>query len=293
MSSSNSSPNSTPNSSPGAKLREAMAGGMVLAPFVYDGFTALIAEGQGAQAVYMTGHGTSAQIGLPDVGLTSMAEMVSNLGYIADAVDVPVIADADTGYGNAINAQRAVREYETAGAAALHLEDQVFPKRCGFFEGKQCVPMAEHVQKIRAAIDARSDPDLVIIARTDAVAPNGWEDAIRRAEAYREAGADVVFVDGVKTAEDMDIYTRRLVEQGLPCLYNGNLLPGPEIAERGFKIMITGGGHALSYAAVCQALVNLKDGGGGEGRDLDQFNTITNLLGLPEIYELEQRYAID
>ena len=133
----------------------------------------------------------------------------------------------------------------------------------------------------------------MIIARTDAVAPNGWEDAIRRAEAYREAGADVVFVDGVKTAEDMDIYTRRLVEQGLHCLYNGNLLPGPEIAERGFKIMITGGGHALSYAAVCQALVNLKDGGGGEGRDLDQFNTITNLLGLPEIYELEQRYAID
>ena len=133
----------------------------------------------------MTGHGTSAQIGLPDVGLASMAEMVANLGYIVNAVDVPVVADADTGYGNAINAQRTVREYESAGAAAMHLEDQIFPKRCGFFEGKECVPMDEHVQKIRAALDARINVDMVIIARTDAVAPNGWDDAIRRAEASR------------------------------------------------------------------------------------------------------------
>ena len=280
-------------SSPGAQLRDAMANGMVLAPFVYDGFTALVAEGKGAKAVYMTGHGTSAQIGLPDVGLTSMAEMVGNLGYIANAVGVPVIADADTGYGNALNAQRTVREYETAGAAAMHLEDQVFPKRCGFFEGKRCVPLAEHVQKIWAALDARADPDLVIIARTDAVAPNGWEDAIRRAEAYREAGADVVFVDGIRTLDDMDIYTRRLVEQGVPCLYNGQLLPAGDVATRGFKIMITGGGHALSYAAVCQALLELKQGGGGEGRDLERFNEMTSLLGLPEIYELEQRYSTD
>ena len=280
-------------SSPGAQLRDAMANGMVLAPFVYDGFTALVAEGKGAKAVYMTGHGTSAQIGLPDVGLTSMAEMVGNLGYIANAVGVPVIADADTGYGNALNAQRTVREYETAGAAAMHLEDQVFPKRCGFFEGKRCVPLAEHVQKIRAALDARADPDLVIIARTDAVAPNGWEDAIRRAEAYREAGADVVFVDGIRTLDDMDIYTRRLVEQGVPCLYNGQLLPAGDVATRGFKVMITGGGHTLSYAAVRQALLELKQGGGGEGRDLERFNEMTSLLGLPEIYELEQRYSTD
>ena len=280
-------------SSSGTRLRENMSDNMVLAPFVYDGFTAMIAEGQGAQAVYMTGHGTSAQIGLPDVGLTSMAEMVANLSYITEGVDVPVIADADTGYGNAINVQRTVREYESAGAAAMHLEDQVFPKRCGFFEGKQCVPMEEHVQKIRAALDARSDPGLVIIARTDAVAPNGWEDAIRRAEAYRAAGADLVFVDGIKSVDDMDIYTTRLVEQGLPCLYNGALLPVSEIAKRGFKIMITGGGHALSYAAVRQALLDLKQGDGGEGRDLEQFNTITSLLGLPEIYELEKRYAND
>ena len=278
-------------SSPGARLREAMTSAMVVAPFVYDGFTALIAEGQGAQAVYMTGHGTSAQIGLPDVGLASMAEMVANLGYIANAVAIPVIADADTGYGNAINTQRTVREYDAAGAAAMHLEDQVFPKRCGFFEGKRCVPIAEHVQKIRAALDARDDPGLVIIARTDAVAPNGWDDAIRRAEAYREAGADIVFVDGIKTFDDLDIYTRRLVEQGIPCLYNGQLSPAPEVSARGFKIMSTGGGHGLSYAAVRQALLALKQGGGGEARDLERFNAMTGLLGLPEVYELERRYA--
>ena len=278
----------------GAKLRAAMEEGMVLAPFVYDGFTALIAADQGARAVYMTGHGTSAQIGLPDVGLTSMAEMVANLGYIANAVDVPVIADADTGYGNAINVQRTVREYEAAGAAAMHIEDQVFPKRCGFFEGKQCIPMEEHVQKVRAALDARSDPDLVIIARTDAVAPNGWDDAVRRCEAYSAAGADLIFVDGIRTPDDLDACTRRLVEQGVPCLYNGQLEPAPEIAARGFKIMITGGGHALSYAAVRQALLELKEGGGiGEPRDTDRFNTMTSLLGLPEIYELEKRYAIE
>ena len=277
-----------------ATLRAAMADGMVLAPFVYDGFTALIAAGQGAQAVYMTGHGTSAQIGLPDVGLTSMAEMVANLGYIVNAVDVPVIADADTGYGNAINAQRTVREYETAGASAMHLEDQIFPKRCGFFEGKEVIPMEEHVQKIRAALEARTDPDMVIIARTDAVAPNGWDDAIRRAEAYRAAGADLVFVDGIKTVDDLDTYTTRLVEQDIPCLYNGQLQPAPDVAARGFKIMITGGGHSLSYAAVRQALLNLKEGGGiGEPRDTERFNATTSLLGLPEIYKLEKQYATD
>lgn len=274
-------------------LRAGMSQGLVVAPFVYDGFTALIAAGNGARAVYMTGHGTSAQIGLPDVGLTSMAEMVANLGYIANAVDIPVIADADTGYGNAINVQRTVREYEIAGAAAMHLEDQVFPKRCGFFEGKECIPMVEHVQKIRAALEARSDPDMLIIARTDAVAPNGWDDATRRAEAYREAGADLVFVDGIKTLEDLDTYTTRLVEQEIPCLYNGQLSPASEIAERGFKIMITGGGHALSYAAVRQALIDLKKGDGiGEPRDDERFNATTNLLGLPEIYDLEKRYAV-
>ena len=284
--------------SPGKKLRAAMEEGLVVAPFIYDGFTALIAQAQGAKAIYMTGHGTSAQLGLPDVGLTSMAEMVSNLGYIVNAVDVPVIADADTGYGNALNVQRTVREYEQAGAAAMHLEDQVFPKRCGFFEGKACIPANEHVQKIKAALDARIDPDFVIIARTDAVAPNGWEDALDRARAYREAGADLVFVDGIRTQEDLERYSRELASPAdpanrIPCLYNGSLMPTGDVSDLGFQIMITGGGHALSHAAVRQALLELKDGAPAEGRDQDQFNSITTLLGLPGVYEVEQRYAVN
>ena len=154
--------------------------------------------------------------------------------------------------------------------------------------------MEEHVQKIRAAVDARTNADLVLIARTDALAPHGWDEAVRRAEAYRDAGADMVFVDGIKTADDLDTYATRLASQDIPCLYNGQLLPTDDVAGMGFKIMITGGGHALSFNAVCQALQELKDGGGiSPNRDTDQFNSITSLLGLPEIYELEKRYAVD
>lgn len=276
----------------GKQLREAMADGLVVAPFVYDGFTAKIAAANGARAVYMTGHGTSAQLGIPDVGLTSFAEMVSNLRYIVNAVDVPVIADSDTGYGNPINARRTVREYEEAGAAGLHMEDQVFPKKCGFFEHKEVVPKQEHVTKIQAALEARTDPDFVIIARTDALAPNGWEEAIDRCRAYHEAGADMVFVDGIKTVEDLERYQRELTSQGVPSLYNGRLEPTAKIAERGFKLMITGGGHGLSFAAVHQALMDLKTTAGTrQERNEGQFGSITDLLGLPEIYELEERYA--
>jgi 2-methylisocitrate lyase-like PEP mutase family enzyme len=279
--------------SAGAQLRKAMSEGLVVAPFVYDGFTALIAESRGAKAVYMTGHGTSAQIGLPDVGLTSFAEMLTNLGYIANAVKIPVIADADTGYGNPLNVRRTVRDYEAAGAAALHIEDQVFPKKCGFFQGKVCIPSEEHVQKLRAALDVRTDPDLVLIARTDAVAPLGWDEAIHRAHAYHEAGADLVFVDGIHSEDDLDRYTRELVEQGVPCLYNGSLVPTTEVAQRGFKMTITGGGHGLSYAAVRKALLQLKETGSlSADGGFDQFGSITDLLGLPEIYELEREYAV-
>lgn len=277
----------------GRELRDLMEQGLVVAPFVYDGFTARIARAGGAQAVYMTGHGTSAQLGYPDVGLTSFAEMVSNLRYIAAAVDAPVIADADTGYGNAINVRRTVREYEEAGVAALHLEDQVFPKKCGFFAGKEVVPRDEHVQKIRAAVEARRNPDTVIIARTDALAPLGWAEAIDRVRAYRDAGADLVFVDGIRTADDLDTYEREIVQQGLPSLYNGRLEPTARIAARGFRLMITGGGHGLSFAAVRQALETLRSTGGvGASGGMGQFGSITDLLGLPEVYELERRYAV-
>jgi 2-methylisocitrate lyase-like PEP mutase family enzyme len=251
-------------------------------------------EHEGFDALYVTGFGTAASLGMPDVGLVTQTEMVRNLDYICSAVSIPVIADADTGYGNPINVTRTVREYERAGAAALHLEDQVFPKKCGFFEGKQVVPLEEHVQKIRAALDARQDPDFVIIARTDALAVHGWDDTIRRAKAYHEAGADLVFVDGIKTLEDLDVYTDALVRRGVPCLYNGGLVSTQEAAARGFKIQITGGGHGIAYLAVRDALRELKRTGKGPQLSLraDDFANITDLLGLPQIYEMERRYQV-
>ena len=153
---------------------------MVLAPFVYDALQAKIAAGVGFEAVYMTGFGTAAARGFPDLGLLTMTEMVENVRAIARSIRIPVICDADTGYGNPTNVWRTVREYEHAGAAALHIEDQVWPKRCGFLTGKQVIPMDEMVPKVRAACDARGNPDTVIIARTDALAVNGWDDVVRR-----------------------------------------------------------------------------------------------------------------
>ena len=188
-----------------ARLRAMLQGdGMVAAPFCLNALHAKIAESVGFGAVYMTGSGTSAEKGFADVGLLTQTEMVANARYIANAVDVPVVADSDTGYGNAINVWRSVREYESIGVSGIHIEDQVFPKKCGFFAGKDVIPMEEHVQKVRAALDARRDSDFVIIARTDALAVNGWEDTVRRCRAYHDAGADLVFVDGVKTKEDLE-----------------------------------------------------------------------------------------
>src|SRR5271169_985504 len=166
---------------PRSRLREMLAGPeMIVAPFVFDCLQAKLAATAGFDAVYMTGFGTAAARGYPDLGLLTMTEMVQNVRVIANAVNVPVICDADTGYGNPVNVWRTVREYEAAGAAALHIEDQVFPKRCGFLTGKQVIPIDQMVPKVRAACDARRDPHFVIIARTDALAVNGWDDVARR-----------------------------------------------------------------------------------------------------------------
>jgi 2-methylisocitrate lyase-like PEP mutase family enzyme len=178
-----------------------------------------------------------------------MSEMVENLRRITAAVDMDVIADADTGYGNPINVERTVREYERAGACGLHLEDQVFPKKCGFFEGKLLIPAREHEQKIRAACDARRHDDFVIIGRTDALAVAGWSEVEERVGLYREAGADLVFVDGIRSEEDLLEYARRVVDSGLPALYNGTLRPAGQIADLGFRVQIVAGASLGAVAA--------------------------------------------
>src|ERR1700712_1057703 len=184
-------------SSPGARLRELLAGPVpVLAPGAANALGARIVADCGFDVVYVSGAGIANwSLGVPDLGLTTMSDLVTEVARICDAVDIPVIADADAGYGNALNVRRTVREFERAGVAAIQLEDQVDPKRCGHFEGKEVVPTGQMLAKLHAAVEARRDPDLVIIARTDARAVEGLDAAIERACAYKEAGGDALFVE--------------------------------------------------------------------------------------------------
>lgn len=277
-------------SSPASRLRAMLTGSeMVLAPFIFDAFQARIAQAAGHHAAYMTGFGTAASRGFPDVGLLTMAEMVENVRYIANAVDVPLICDADTGYGNPVNVYRTIREYEAAGAAALHIEDQVWPKRCGFLSGKQVIPLRDMVPKVKAACDARRSADFVIIARTDALAVNGWNDVIERARAYAEAGADVLFVDGIKTVADVRRYVKELGD--LPLLYNGQLLPVAELREYGFKITIHTATLMAFYVRMRDAMQELKTTGGiAQDAGWEAFEELTALLGVPEAVAIGERY---
>jgi 2,3-dimethylmalate lyase len=276
---------------PAKQLRENLnLNPMVVAPFVYDALQAKIAERVGFEAVYMTGFGTAAARGFPDLGLLTMSEMVENVRTIARSVQIPVICDADTGYGNPVNVWRTVNEYERAGAAALHIEDQVWPKRCGFLAGKQVIPQDEMVPKVRAACDARRNPDTVIIARTDALAVNGWDDVVRRATAYREAGADLIFVDGIRTLDDLRNYARRL--KNLPLLYNGQLLPVAELARHGFKLTIYSGTLLHYYQSARNALSELKQTGAVKPVAQDNaFRELIDLLGVDEMDALGKKYT--
>jgi 2,3-dimethylmalate lyase len=274
-----------------AELRAKLNGAsMVVAPFVYDALQAKIAERVGFEALYMTGFGTAAARGFPDLGLLTMTEMVENVRAIARSVKVPLICDADTGYGNPVNVWRTVREYEAAGAAALHIEDQVFPKRCGFLAGKQVIPMDEMVPKVRAACDARGNPDTLIIARTDALAVNGWDDVVRRTHAYREAGADLIFVDGIRTLNDLRDYAAQLKD--LPLLYNGQLLPVAELAKLGFKLTIHSGTFLGYYRSARDVLTELKQTGSVKSDDQNTaFRELVDLLGVEEMDELGRKYT--
>jgi 2-methylisocitrate lyase-like PEP mutase family enzyme len=275
---------------PRARLRELLAKpGMVVAPFVFDCLQARLAAEAGFEAVYMTGFGTAAARGFPDLGLLTMSEMAASARAIANSVALPVICDADTGYGNPLNVWRTVREYEDAGAAALHIEDQVWPKRCGFLAGKQVIPMETMVPKVRAACDARRDGDLVIIARTDALQPHGWDEVERRARSYREAGADLIFVDGIRTRDDLDAYARRLDD--LPLVYNGDLLPVAELAKFPFKLTIHIGTLLAAYRTMRDTMRELRrDGRIGSGTQGGIFEEFVRTMGVPEYQALERKY---
>ncbi|TMC34343.1 MAG: isocitrate lyase/PEP mutase family protein [Chloroflexi bacterium] len=284
------------------RLRELLVQrGLLVAPGAYDALSARLIAQAGFPAVYMTGFGTAASVlGQPDVGLLTMSEMVSRAAALAAVVgDRPLIADADTGYGNPINVRRTVREYERAGVAAIHIEDQVWPKKCGHMEGKQVIPVDEMVQKIRAAADARQDPDFVIIARTDANAVYGLEDALRRGRAYREAGADVIFIEAPRSIEELRAIAQAFPD--VPLLYNWAesgktpLLPLEEIHALGFKLVIFP--VSMLFAAT-QALLDLLEAlKQGQtplafAERMVTFSQFTDQIGLPEIQALERRYGV-
>jgi 2-methylisocitrate lyase-like PEP mutase family enzyme len=218
--------------------------GMIIAPGAYDCIGARVIEQAGFAAVYMTGAGTAATLGYPDYGLVTMSEMAENAGRIATAVRVPVIADADTGYGNELNVTRTMREYEKRGIAGLHIEDQGFPKKCGHLEDKVVIPLDDYLAKVRAAAAARSDPDFLLIARTDARAVIGFEEAVRRMNAALAAGADMAFLEAPQTADEVAAVPRLVAG---PCLLNvvsGGKTPELDLAraERlGFKLAILPG----------------------------------------------------
>ncbi len=272
---------------------------MVLAPGCYDALGARLVEEAGFPAAYMTGFGAAAsRLGRPDVGLMTLPEMVDNARRIAQAIDIPVIADADTGYGNPINVIRTVHEYEAAGVSAIHLEDQVMPKKCGHMEGKQVVPAAEMAAKVAAAVAARRSAEFMIIARTDARAVEGLDAALRRARIYRDAGADVLFVEAPQSEAEIEAVARAFPD--VPLLFNyaeGGKTPAVTHAflrDLGFKLVIFPLTILLAATvAIRSALERIK----ADGTPIEllpsllPFGDFLDFIGMAEIRELERRFA--
>jgi methylisocitrate lyase len=268
-----------------------------VAPGAHNAFTAKIIEQAGFKAVYMTGSGAAMDLlGLPDLGFLTMTEMVAHAGNIVQATSLPVIADADTGYGNALNVVRTVREYERAGVAGLHIEDQVAPKRCGHFPGKEVISREEMLGKIEAALEARRDKNLVIIARTDARAVLGLKEAIERGQAYAKAGADMVFVDAPESAEEL-----RLVASSIPAPVMANmseggktpLLRAKELQEMGYKLVIYPRSAAGAAAKAIQELMVVLQRDGTTEKYLDRiisFEGRDRITGLADYQKLEKKY---
>ncbi len=266
-------------------------------PGAYDALSARLVERAGFPAVYMTGFGVSAaRLGLPDLGFAGLGEMADQARNLASAVGIPVIADADTGYGNALQVRRTVEQYERAGVAALHLEDQVAPKRCGHLDGKQVVPLEEFVGRVRAAVEARSDPDLLVIARTDAIAVTGFDDAVRRAQAAARAGADVLFVEAPTSEAEIAALPRRLDR---PLLFNyapsgrTPLPPFARLRELGYGLVILPVDLLFAATRAMERLLAEIRERGAPSRDperLVSFQEFLALIGLPEQLVLAARY---
>jgi 2,3-dimethylmalate lyase len=283
------------------RLRQRLADKkLLMAPGAYDALSAKVIQMAGFDAVYMTGYGTSASIlGLPDVGLLTMTEMVEHARNIAQAVDVPVLADGDTGYGNPLNVRRTVSAYERAGVCAIQLEDQIFPKRCGHMLGRKVIPMEEMVQKIKAATDVRQDEDFVIIARTDARTTYGLEEALRRGRAYRDAGADVIFIESPEGVAELKAINEAFPDT--PTLANmveggrTPMLPADELETLGFALAIYPIGPLYAATKAIKDYLSELKAAGTTADWIDRmvsFEDFNQLIGLPEYNRLEERYKV-
>ena len=287
------------SSRPTTRLRALLASHRaVMAPGVADPLFARLVAVHGFDAMYMSGAGTSAvRLGMPDIGLLTLTEMADSVARIAAVSDLPLIADADNGFGGPMNVRRAVQEYERSGAAAMHIEDQVLPKRCGHLAGKQLIPTSEMVAKIKAALDARRDADFIIIARTDAIAVEGYEAALERAERYKEAGADMLFVEAPGPDQLAGINARL----AHPTLYNmatsgkTPFLTRTEIEALGFKLIIYPNWMMLAaIRAASGVLERLKadETIAGIAPEVPSFQQFFDLLGMAEVRALEERYGV-
>jgi 2-methylisocitrate lyase-like PEP mutase family enzyme len=272
---------------------------VLLAPGVYDAFSALIAEQAGFEALYLSGASIAyTLLGRSDIGLSTATEVAHTLAHITDRVRVPVIVDADTGFGNALNTQRTVRDFERAGAAMIQLEDQTFPKRCGHLDGKGVVPIAEMEGKLRAAMDARHSSNTLILARTDAVAVEGFDAALERAERYLACGVDALFIEAVRTPEQMDIVCQRFGSR-IPLLANmveGGKTPvqsAEVLKQRGYKIVIFPGGTARAVAHTLQgyyaSLHKHQTTLPWQNKMLD-FDGLNAVIGTPDLLARGKRY---
>ncbi len=272
---------------------------VLLAPGVYDALSALVAEQSGFEALYLSGASIAyTRLGRSDIGLTTQTEVADTLARITERVRLPVIVDADTGFGNALNTQRTVREFERAGAAMIQLEDQTFPKRCGHLDGKGVVPVAEMCGKLRAALDARRSGETLVLARTDAVAVEGFDAAMERAERYLETGVDALFIEAVRTPEQMDAACARFAQR-IPMLANmveGGKTPvqsAQELGRRGYRIVIFPGGTARAVAHTLQRYYARLHAEGTTaamaGKMLD-FEGLNRVIGTPELIAQGRRY---
>lgn len=274
------------------------APGIVVAPGCYDGLSSRLVQEAGFEAAYASGGAIARSRGIPDLGLMSFSQIGDRLAEMVDAVDIPIIADMDTGYGNALNARYAVREFERAGVVGFHLEDQTFPKRCGHLDDKGVVPITEFTQKLRAVRDAMVDDDMIVIARTDSLAVEGFDAAIERAQAYAEAGADVVFVEAPQSEEQIRETARQLPQPKLINMFHGGktpLMSAQALDEMGYKIVIVPSDTQRAAIGAMRRVLEAikKDGDSGSLVDeLATFNEREVIVDTARYLEAGERFGV-